>query len=335
MSIPQITRLPPLPAVRDLLNLYRLQAVKQLSQNFLLEPKLTSKLVSAAGKIKNGYVCEVGPGAGSLTRIILSKEVSQLIVVEKDKRFQPPLDMLQEASNGRMSIVWGDVLSHNLAKSFPSEARREWGDKTPNIHIIGNLPFNVATPLIIRWLKAISERNNAWAYGRVPLTLTFQKEVAERMVAPIDTKERCRLSVMVQHLCDAQYKFTIPGKAFVPKPDVDVGVVHFVPLATPKIQAPFHIVEKVARSTFSFRQKYCRRGVELLFPVSIREEQAKKLLEQADVDGTLRPFQLSIEEFDRIVQVYKRILEKYPAFERYDPRSEGGQDDILLADIMN
>lgn len=158
MSIPQITRLPPLPAVRDLLNLYRLQAVKQLSQNFLLEPKLTNKLVSAAGRIKNGYVCEVGPGAGSLTRIILSKDVTQLLVVEKDKRFKPPLDMLQEASNGRMSVVWGDVLSHNLANSFPEEARREWSDQPPNIHIIGNLPFNVATPLIIRWLKAMSER---------------------------------------------------------------------------------------------------------------------------------------------------------------------------------
>jgi len=159
MSVPHILpRLPPLPAVRDLLNLYKLQAVKQLSQNFLLEPKLTGKVVSSAGKITDGYVCEVGPGAGSLTRNILSRNVRQLIVVEKDRRFKPALEMLVDASDSRMSIVWGDVLSHNLAVSFPKEAGKDWNDYPPNIHIIGNLPFNIATPLIIRWLKAISEK---------------------------------------------------------------------------------------------------------------------------------------------------------------------------------
>ena len=259
-----IPRLPPLPAVRDLLNLYRLQAAKQLSQNFLLEPKLTSKLVASAGNISDGYVCEVGPGAGSLTRVILSRNVRQLVVVEKDQRFKPPLEMLVDASQQRMTIVWGDVLSHNLATSFPGDAvTRPWEDeRTPNVHIIGNLPFNVATPLIIRWLKAISERTNAWVYGRVPLTLTFQKEVAERMVAAIGSSQRCRLSVMCQYLCHVNHKFTIPGRAFVPKPDVDVGVVHFTPLRWPKILAPFTLVEKVVRCAFSMRQKHCKRGLE-------------------------------------------------------------------------
>ncbi|XP_032782132.1 mitochondrial dimethyladenosine transferase 1 [Daphnia magna] len=334
MSIPLISRLPPLPAVRDLLNLYRLQAVKQLSQNFLLDPKLTNKLVSAAGKITDGYVCEVGPGAGSLTRIILSRNVRQLIVVEKDKRFQPPLEMLAEASDNRMSVIWGDVLSHNLRNSFPQESSCDWNDVTPNIHIIGNLPFNIATPLIIKWLCAISERSDAWAHGRVRLTLTFQKEVAERMVAPIGTSERCRLSVMVQHLCHVQHKFTIPGRAFVPKPNVDVGVVHFTPLIVPKIKAPFSLVEKVARNTFSFRQKYCRRGLEMLFPTSMRAEQVQTLLRLADVDGTLRPFELSIEEFDRLCQAYSVILEKFPSLARYNSRSTDGIDDILFAEQL-
>lgn len=169
MSIPYtVSRLPPLPAVRDLLNLYRLQAVKQLSQNFLLEPKLTSKLVAAAGKINDGYVCEVGPGAGSLTRDILSRNVKQLIVIEKDKRFKPALELLVDASSSRMSIVWGDVLSHNLAKSFPNEAGRSWDDHPPNVHILGNLPFNISTPLIIRlvftlyfWLLGKFELNSS------------------------------------------------------------------------------------------------------------------------------------------------------------------------------
>lgn len=101
----------------------------------------------------------VSLGPGSLTRVILARNVRQLIVIEKDKRFAPPLEMLTEASSGRMSVIWGDVLSHNLAASFPvAEATCDWNDRTPNIHIIGNLPFNIATPLLIRWLKAISEK---------------------------------------------------------------------------------------------------------------------------------------------------------------------------------
>lgn len=334
MSTSILPRLPPLPAVRDLLNLFRLRAVKQLSQNFLLEPKLTSKLVAAAGRMQDGFVCEVGPGAGSLTRIILSKGVKSVVVVEKDRRFQPVLEMLAEASQGSMSIVWGDVLSHNLAKSFPVEATHLWEEKLPNIHIIGNLPFNVATPLIIRWLRAISERNNAWTYGRVPLTLTFQKEVAERMVAPIGSAERCRLSVMCQHLCHVQHKFNIPGKAFVPKPDVDVGVVRFVPMVTPLIQCPFDIVEKVVRTTFSFRQKYCRKGLERLFPVTMRPVLVETLLNDADVDGKLRPFQLSIEEFNRICIAYQKICRQYPTLLKYDPHSKAGIDDEMMAKML-
>lgn len=171
------------------------------------------------------------------------------------------------------------------------------------------------------------------------------------MVAPIGTKERCRLSIMMQHLFKVQHKFTIPGthplifsriqksflmrwlivgRAFVPKPDVDVGVVHFTPLVTPKIKAPFGIVEKVARNTFQFRQKYCRRGLEMLFPSPTRSENVETLLRLADIDGTLRPFELSVEEFNRIVQAYLMILEKYPSFGRYNSRSQ--DNDTFVAD---
>jgi len=327
MSTSVLPRLPPLPAVRDLLNLYKLQAVKQLSQNFLLEPRLTTKLVGAAGPINDGCVCEVGPGAGSLTRVILSRNVRHLVVVEKDRRFGPALDMLADAGHGRMHIVWGDVLSHNLANSFPTEYRRPWHDQPPNVHVIGNLPFNVATPLIIRWLKAMSERSNAWAYGRVPLTLTFQEEVAQRMVAPIGASNRCRLSVMCQSLCHVQHKFTIPGRAFVPKPDVDVGVVHFVPRVEPAARVPFDLVEKVVRSAFSYRQKYCRRGLETLFPASTRSEMTPLLLDMADVDGTVRPFQLSVEEFARLCSAYQVLCQRHPNLFRYNPRSTTGIDD--------
>ena len=115
---------------------------------------------------------------------------------------------------------------------------------------------------------------------------------------------------------------------------MDVGVVRFIPLVTPKIQAPFGIVEKVARNAFQFRQKYCRRGLEMLFPSSTRDEHVETLLRLADVDGTLRPFELSVEEFNRLVQAYLTILEKFPSFERYNSRSQGGIDDTLFADVI-
>lgn len=172
------------------------------------------------------------------------------------------LQMLNEASGGMMRIFSGDVLRFNMEQIFPSEMSVNWSDDPPHLHIIGNLPFNVSTPLIIRWLEDMSMRRGAWKHGRVPLTLTFQKEVAERMVAPTLKNPRCRLSVMCQYLCDVQHHFTVGGRSFVPSPDVDVGIVRFVPLVEPHIQAPFPLVEKVVRHVFQFRQKMCKNGLQ-------------------------------------------------------------------------
>ena len=120
--------------------------------------------------------------------------------------------MLADASEGRMDILHGDILNFNMENMFPQDEAKDWNDRPPNIHIIGNLPFNVSTPLIIKWLRAMSNKTGPWSYGRTKLTLTFQKEVAERMVAPILKNGRSRLSVMCQYLCDLHFKFTIPGK---------------------------------------------------------------------------------------------------------------------------
>jgi len=170
--------------------------------------------------------------------------------------------MLNEASGGMMRIFSGDVLDFNMETIFPSELSTHWSDTQPHLHIIGNLPFNVSTPLIIRWLEDMSMHRGAWMHGRVPLLLTFQKEVAERMVAPVMTEQRCRLSVMCQYLCDVKHHFTIGGRSFVPAPEVDVGIVRFVPLVEPRIQAPFRLVEKVLRHVFQYRQKMCKNGLQ-------------------------------------------------------------------------
>ena len=173
-----------------------------------------------------------------------------------------PIQLLNEASGGKMRIFHGDVMKFDMTDLFPKDLAVPWESQSPKIHIIGNLPFNVSTPLIIRWLKQMSERRGAWTYGRVKLTLTFQKEVAERMVAEICTDQRCRLSIMCQYLCHVTHKFTIPGHIFQPSPDVDVGVVTFIPRKNPEIQLPFDLVEKVVRNTFHFRRKMCKRGVQ-------------------------------------------------------------------------
>ncbi|PSN41722.1 Dimethyladenosine transferase 1 [Blattella germanica] len=330
MVVPQVIketmRLPPLPTIRDILRLYRLHAIRQLSQNFLMDQRITDKIVKACGRIKYHEVCEVGPGPGGITRSILNRNPSRLIVIEKDARFLPALDLLEESSNGRMEVVLGDILNYDMSKVFSDNKRKSWEESPPQINIIGNLPFSVSTPLIIKWIQAISEKKSAWSYGRTQLTLTFQKEVAERMVAEIMSAQRCRLSIMCQNWCNVEHKFTIPGKAFVPKPDVDVGVVHFTPLVIPKIPLPFHIVEKVVRNVFSFRQKYSIRGAETLFPYPVREELGMKMYKLADVDPTTRPFQLTIEEFGQLCQAYCNICDEDPRLYKYNHRASKSKE---------
>jgi dimethyladenosine transferase 1 len=170
--------------------------------------------------------------------------------------------MLNEASGGMMRIFNGDIMKFDIGAVFPSENSSCWSDKPPNLHILGNLPFAVSLPLIIQWLHSISLRNGAWSHGRVPLTLTFQKEVAERLTAREMSDQRCRLSVIAQYLCNVKHVFTISGRSFVPAPDVDVGVVHFTPLIKPRIDAPFPTVVKLVRHVFHYRQKMCKHGLQ-------------------------------------------------------------------------
>lgn len=261
-------RFPPLPSIRDILKLYRLQARKQLAQNFLMDERLINKIIRQAGNIKGSQVIEVGPGPGGLTRSIMKKFPDKLIVIEKDYRFKPTLEMLAEtfgSINGKMDIVFDDILKTNLTTIIPDDFKKEWNDKYPKIHIIGNLPFNVSTPLIINWLNDISEKKGAWSMGRVKLLLTFQKEVAERIVAQPSDDQRCRLSLMSQAWTNPRLRFMISGKAFIPAPDVDVGVVTFEPLVTPRTTHNFKLFEKMSRHLFSFRQKWSRTCIKYVF----------------------------------------------------------------------
>ncbi|CAK1550653.1 unnamed protein product [Leptosia nina] len=263
-----------------------------------MEPRLIDKIVRAAGNIENHIVCEVGPGPGGITRSIIKQAPRKVILVEKDHRFIPSLELLADAY-----------------------VKTEWEDVPPPVNLIGNLPFSVSTILIIRWLEMISKQEGPWAFGRTRMTLTFQKEVAERMAARILDKQRCRLSVMCQSWCNVNYKFDISGAAFLPKPDVDVGVVTLTPLKRPVMSQNFKLVEKVVRQVFSMRQKYCLRGVETLFPEDFKEEMAKTMLKMAEIDPVTRPFQIANGEFSRLCDAYGEIIKKYPEFENYNHRA--------------
>lgn len=344
-------RLPPLPSTGELLRLYKLRALKQMSQNFLMDPKLCSKLVRAAGRLSGATVCEVGPGPGNLTRAILEQGAKKVTVVEKDARFLPALEALQEVSGGAIEVCLGNALSFNMEKIFQPDASSIddagstdalWEGRLPNAHIIGNLPFSIATPLTIRWLEDISLRRNAWVGQRTQLTLTYQLEVAQRMAAPPRDNQRCRLSLMCQNWCHVRHVFTIPGRAFVPKPDVDVGVVQLIPFVTPKVPLPFPLVEKVARCLFSFRQKYCRRGLANLFPKGVRERLVDKLFKVADVDPCLRPFQINMAEFSRLCHTYKAMVDQHPSLAKYNHRDPDSEimadledDDIILTSSLS
>nr|XP_046268016.1 dimethyladenosine transferase 1, mitochondrial isoform X2 [Scatophagus argus] len=315
-------RLPPLPTVGELIKLYNLQAEKHLSQNFLLDLKLTDKIARQAGSLKDAHVCEVGPGPGGLTRSILNAGVADLLVVEKDTRFIPGLKLLSEAAPGRLRIVHGDILTYRMDRAFPVNISKPWEEDPPNLHIIGNLPFNVSTPLMIKWLENIANRTGPFTYGRTRLTLTFQKEVAERLTASTSSKQRSRLSVMAQYLCTVHKCFTIPGRAFVPKPKVDVDVVHFTPLVQPQIQQPFRLVEKVVRNVFQFRRKHCHKGIEKLFPEGCRVELTQEMMQKADVDPTLRPTELTISQIRALADAYAHLCTHEPGLLSYEFREE-------------
>uniref|UniRef100_A0A8B9LIL8 rRNA adenine N(6)-methyltransferase n=1 Tax=Astyanax mexicanus TaxID=7994 RepID=A0A8B9LIL8_ASTMX len=232
------------------------------------------------------------------------------------------LDLLSEAAPGRVRIVHGDILTYRMDQGFPAHIAKKWEDDPPDLHIIGNLPFSVSTPLIIKWLEQMANRSGPFAFGRTRLTLTFQKEIAERLTASTGSRQRSRLSIMAQYLSTVKSCFTIPGRAFVPKPDVDVGVVHFTPLAQPQIQQPFKLVEKLVRHVFQFRGKHCYKGLEKLFPEAERLELIEELLRSADVDPTLRPAQLSIAHIQALADAYSRLCRENSQLFDYEFREE-------------
>ncbi|KAJ1984770.1 hypothetical protein H4R34_000458 [Dimargaris verticillata] len=291
--------LPRLPTVRDLIKLYGLGAKSQLGQNFILDKNVTDKIVRCADiSDPDSAVLEVGPGPGLLTRSLLETGVRAVIAVEKDARFLPSLNQLADATDSRLKIINEDVLKLDYAQVLEAlNTHTVPGSPVQTLHIMGNLPFNIATPLLLQWLHALSTSSGIFGHMNTSFTLMFQKELAERLVAPPGTGNRGRLSITVQSLCHAKMAYQLPSTSFVPRPKVDAGVVHLTPRPTSLLQVPLSSLEYVMRFFFSYRRKTLGRIIKNL------DAQYLPWLDACDLDPQLRPQDLTNEQANQLAKV--------------------------------
>ena len=264
-----IDALPPLSAMVRALDM---RARKSLGQNFLFDLNLTRRIARSAGTL-NGTTIEVGPGPGGLTRALLLEGAEQVIAIEKDFRARSVLDSLLTAANGRLQLVEGDALKTPLWEM--GEAPRR---------IIANLPYNIATSLLIQWLE------HAPAFES--LTLMFQREVAERITAAPGDSAYGRLSILTRWHADAQILFDIPPDAFVPAPKIISSVVQIRPLPAPRFDCSQAALETVTRLAFGQRRKMLR--------ASLKSVGGAPMLEAAGIDPQSRPQDLDIAAFCRL-----------------------------------
>lgn len=267
--------------MREVIARHGIVARKRLGQNFLLDLNLTSRIARAAGRLDHATVVEIGPGPGGLTRALLAAGARRIVAIERDARCLAALGDLAAAHPGRLELVGGDALA--LDPAALSDPPRK---------IVANLPYNIATPLLLGWLERIREYES--------LTLMFQREVAERLTAAPRSKSYGRLSVLVQWLAEADILFDIPARAFVPPPKVTSTVVGILPRAEPLAPAAKHTLERVTAAAFGQRRKMLRASLKPLgTPV-------EALLERAGVPATARAEELSVAEFCALA----RILEQ-------------------------
>ena len=267
-----------LPPLRETIAQHGLSARKSLGQHFLLDLNLTRRIAQAAGDLSAGTVIEIGPGPGGLTRSLLAEGARRLIAIERDARCIEALAPLVQASGGRLEIVDGDAAKIDCA-ALGSPPRR----------VVANLPYNVSTVLLIRWLR------DAAAFHS--LTLMFQKEVADRLIATPGTSAFGRLSVMANWLCDTRICLNLPARAFTPPPKVDSSVVQFSPRKSPE-PASWAAMETVVAAAFGQRRKMLRSALKTLGTDPL------PLLAAADIDPTARAETLTVGQFAALARAF-------------------------------
>ncbi|HEX3943532.1 MAG TPA: 16S rRNA (adenine(1518)-N(6)/adenine(1519)-N(6))-dimethyltransferase RsmA [Rhizomicrobium sp.] len=277
----------PLPPMREVIAAHGLAAKKSLGQHFLLDLNLTRRIARAAGALEGVTIYEVGPGPGGLTRALLAEGAARVIAVERDVRCIPILEEIVATFPGRLEIVSADALHLDEIKLF---AERGVGE----IRVAANLPYNVGTALLVKWLSA-----EVWPPWWQSLTLMFQREVAERLVAQPSTPAYGRLSVLAQWRTRPQILFEVNPRAFTPAPKVTSAVVRIEPLNAPVAPAKLACLEAVTAATFGHRRKMLRQSLRSL------AQNVEALLSPAGISPTTRPEQLSVIEFAALARAWE------------------------------
>ncbi|MEX0344741.1 MAG: 16S rRNA (adenine(1518)-N(6)/adenine(1519)-N(6))-dimethyltransferase RsmA [Rhizobiaceae bacterium] len=266
-----------LPPLREVIEAFGIAPKKSLGQNFLLDMNLTGKIARASGDLSGATVIEIGPGPGGLTRALLQHGAARIIAVERDERAIAALEQISAAYAGRLNIIHGDALTTDFA-AFCENAR--------DVKIVANLPYNIGTELLIRWLTP-----DVWPPFYSSMTLMFQREVAERIVAKAGEKPYGRLGVLAGWRTRAKILFDVPRQAFTPPPKVTSSVVQLTPRQS-ILAANLATMEKITKAAFGQRRKMLRQSLKTLG--------GEALLEKAGIDPTRRAETLSIEEFVRL-----------------------------------
>lgn len=262
-----------LPPLRDVLAEHGLLANKSFGQHFLLDLNITRKIARLAGELEGVRVIEVGPGPGGLTRALLEAG-ARVTAIEKDPRFLPLLEALGAAADGRLTLVEGDALKVDQLRIADGEPTK----------VISNLPYNVGTPLLISWLTG--------PFRPASMTLMFQREVAQRIVAEAGSDAYGRLAVIAQATAHAQIVMDLPARAFTPPPKVASAVVHLIPLADPPSPTVLKALEKVTAAAFGQRRKMLRSSLKTLG--------GEALCETAGLDPNARAEVIPIDGFLRL-----------------------------------
>lgn len=274
-----------LPPLRDVIRRHELSAQKSLGQNFLLDLNLTARIARGSGDLEGAQVVEVGPGPGGLTRALLALGAARVVAVERDRRCIAALAEVAEAYPGRLEVIEGDALKVDVrAHLAPGPAR-----------VVANLPYNVGTLLLVGWLSA-----DPWPPWFSSLTLMFQREVAERIVAAPGTKSYGRLAVLAGWRTQAKILFDVAPSAFVPPPKVTSSVVHLVPRADP-MPCALRDLERVTEAAFGQRRKMLRQSLKSL------GVPAGDLLGRAGIEETARAEEIDIPGFVALARALAEI----------------------------
>ena len=266
-----------LPPLRLLVESMDMRARKSLGQNFLFDLNLTRKIARSAGPL-TGTTIEIGPGPGGLTRALLLEHAAHVIAIEKDRRASAVLSSLSVAAGDRLTLIEADALTSAI-----------WELGTAPRRIIANLPYNIATTLLIQWLAHASCFDS--------MTLMFQREVAERITARPGEAAYGRLSVLTRWLADAEILFDVPASAFVPPPKIISSIVQIVPLAQPRYPCSQHALEFITRTAFGQRRKMLRS--------SLKKINGDQLLAEAGIAPESRPQDIDIEKFCKLANLYE------------------------------